>query len=160
MDELRIGDAEREDALRKLGDHLAAGRLDIDEHSERSSRILAARTRGDVRTVFADLPAPHPDLGYPVPASAGDAPPERARRRHRPSRRRSRGSAVRTFAGELTAVIWIVSIVFLVATRVGWWVILVPIAYSALLSAWGKAAGDHRRRPPPPEPEKLPNPDS
>jgi Domain of unknown function (DUF1707) len=125
MDELRIGDAEREDALRKLGDHLAAGRLDIDEHSERSSRILAARTRGDVRTVFADLPAPHPDLGYPVPASAGDAPPERARRRHRPSRRRSRGSAVRTFAGELTAVIWIVSIVFLVATRVGWWVILV-----------------------------------
>jgi Domain of unknown function (DUF1707) len=159
MDDVRIGDSEREDGLHKLGEHLAHGRLDIDEHSERSSRILAARTRGDLRAVFADLPPPHPDLEHSLPATTADTTPSRtgAADRH-PSTRRGRGAAVRAFAGELTAVVWVVSIVFLLA-RVGWWVILVPIAYSALLSAWSKAAGDHRAEPPP-EPEQHPKPNS
>jgi Domain of unknown function (DUF1707) len=146
MDELRVGDAEREDALRQLGEHLAAGRLDIDEHSERSSRILASRTRGEIRAVFADLPPPHPELDK-LPATRQTGAPQRGQRgRRRPSTTRSRGTAVRAFFGELTGVVWIVSIIAMITTGVGWWVLLVPVAYSTLLSAWGRAAGDQQSK--------------
>jgi Flp pilus assembly protein TadB len=60
---LRIGDAEREDAARELGEHYAQGRLTTEEHAERFERIWAARTRGELGPVFADLPGrygPHP----------------------------------------------------------------------------------------------------
>lgn len=63
---LRIGDAEREQAAAELGEHFVQGRLSVDEHGERLDSIWAARTRGDLRPVFADLP----DLpGSPAPAS-------------------------------------------------------------------------------------------
>ena len=145
MDELRIGDADREDALRKLGEHLGAGRLDIDEHSERSTRIFAARTLADIRKEFVDLPAPHPDLEHMRPATTGDSSAiEHVRPgAGRPSVPQRRGAAIRNFAGDLTAVVWIVSIILMMATQVGWWVILIPVAYSALLSAWSRASGDH-----------------
>lgn len=55
-DQLRIGDAERERATAELGDHYAEGRLSTEEHAERLDRIWAARTRGELGTVFADLP--------------------------------------------------------------------------------------------------------
>ena len=46
--EIRISDAEREDALGKLGEHMSAGRLDIDEYGERSARVATAKTRGEL----------------------------------------------------------------------------------------------------------------
>lgn len=55
-DQLRIGDAEREQAAAELGEHYAQGRLTTDEHAERLDRIWAARTRGDLAPVFRDLP--------------------------------------------------------------------------------------------------------
>lgn len=54
--QLRIGDAEREQAQAALGEHYAAGRLDHDEYSERLDRIWAARTRAELDPLFADLP--------------------------------------------------------------------------------------------------------
>ncbi len=44
--DLRIGDAEREHALRALGEHMGLGRLDVEEYGERSARITTAKTRG------------------------------------------------------------------------------------------------------------------
>lgn len=55
--EPRIGDAEREAANARLGDHFAAGRLDHEEYDERLDAIWSARTRADLDQVFWDLPA-------------------------------------------------------------------------------------------------------
>lgn len=60
MDSLRISDAERDEAVRSLGDHYVAGRLDKVEYDERCDAVWSARTRGDLRPVFADLEAPQP----------------------------------------------------------------------------------------------------
>ncbi len=58
-DQLRIGDAEREQAAAELGEHYAQGRLAAEEHTERLDQIWAARTRSDLLPVFRDLPGPH-----------------------------------------------------------------------------------------------------
>lgn len=65
---IRIGTAEREAATEALGEHLAAGRLDIDEYGDRSARASLARTRGELVQLFADLPRPHPAFMTPEPA--------------------------------------------------------------------------------------------
>jgi hypothetical protein len=63
-DELRIGRREREAAVRLLGAHLAEGRLAPAEYEQRAGAALDARTRGDLRAMFVDLPPPAP----PTPA--------------------------------------------------------------------------------------------
>lgn len=55
-DQLRIGDAEREQAAADLGEHFAQGRLTGDEHTERLDRVWAARTRAELAPLFRDLP--------------------------------------------------------------------------------------------------------
>ena len=55
----RIGDAERERAVARLGQHVGAGRLDLAEFESRSASVYAARTAADLDAVFADLPAGH-----------------------------------------------------------------------------------------------------
>ncbi|MBB5955100.1 hypothetical protein FHS29_001670 [Saccharothrix tamanrassetensis] len=65
--DIRIGDAEREQALRLLGEHLGEGRLDVDEYGDRSARVTAAKTRGELLALFGDLPAPHPRFAQAVP---------------------------------------------------------------------------------------------
>ena len=54
--DLRIGDAEREQAAAELGEHYAQGRITTDEHRERLDQIWAARTRRELGPVFVDLP--------------------------------------------------------------------------------------------------------
>ena len=70
---IRIGTAEREAANAALGDHLAAGRLDIDEYGDRSARAALARTRSELVELFADLPQPHPAFLTREPALSGIA---------------------------------------------------------------------------------------
>jgi hypothetical protein len=59
MDEsrLRVSDAEREAVVTRLQDALAEGRLTPEEFSERLDRVYAARTRGELERLAADLPA-------------------------------------------------------------------------------------------------------
>lgn len=57
---LRIGDAERDEAVRLLQGHLAAGRVDADEFAERMSAALSARTQTDLDRLFVDLPGDKP----------------------------------------------------------------------------------------------------
>jgi hypothetical protein len=54
--ELRIGDAERERAGVLLREHVGAGRLDLAEFETRIGQVYAARTRGELDAVLADLP--------------------------------------------------------------------------------------------------------
>ncbi len=77
--DVRVGDAERDEAAHRLSQHLAAGRLTIEEFQERSSRALEARTRGDLLALFADLPgepyptaAPRPVVARPPAPDAKD----------------------------------------------------------------------------------------
>jgi hypothetical protein len=63
---LRASDAERDTALHLLAAHYADGRLERAEFDERADAALAARTRDQLRVLFADLPGPRP---VPVPAS-------------------------------------------------------------------------------------------
>ncbi|MGA2826881.1 MAG: DUF1707 domain-containing protein [Streptosporangiaceae bacterium] len=77
--ELRVSDQDRDATLELLGQHAAAGRLTLDEHEERASLVLAAKTRGDLAVVTRDLPAVDeaaPVVRAPVaqPAVAGAAP--------------------------------------------------------------------------------------
>lgn len=53
---IRIGDQEREDAVKRLGAHYEAGRLSADEHQERVGEALQAKTEADLKALFADLP--------------------------------------------------------------------------------------------------------
>ena len=72
--DIRVSDSEREDALGKLGEHMSAGRLDIDEYGERSAKVTTAKTRGELLDLFGDLPEPKPAFGRPAPPPAPAAP--------------------------------------------------------------------------------------
>ena len=56
----RASDAERERVATLLRDHAAEGRLDAGELDDRLGRAYAARTRGELDTLTADLPAVPP----------------------------------------------------------------------------------------------------
>ncbi len=82
---IRIGDKEREDAVKRLGEHYEAGRLTAEEHTERIGRALEAKTEADLAALFSDLPgtsgqekahADRPDaaFGFDRPAWAARGP--------------------------------------------------------------------------------------
>ena len=59
-DQVRVSDAEREEAVISLRDHFAEGRLTRAELDERLTTALSARTAGDLRCLQADLPPGQP----------------------------------------------------------------------------------------------------
>ena len=64
---LRAADADRAAVATVLGEHMAAGRLTVDEYDERLSRAYAARTYGDLDQLTADLPSTRrPQAAQPV----------------------------------------------------------------------------------------------
>ena len=56
--DLRIGDAERDATMAQLREHFVAGRLTLDELTERLDLALAAKTQGHIEGLMADLPRP------------------------------------------------------------------------------------------------------
>ena len=64
---MRVGDAERDNAVTALGVHLAQGRLRPAEHKKRCVLADIALTRAELEALFTDLPAPHPDLSSTAP---------------------------------------------------------------------------------------------
>jgi hypothetical protein len=74
---LRIGNAEREQAVQALGEHFAQGRLSPEEFDERMTAAYAARTAHDLDRLFTDLPRlgpPEPTRLYPVQPVAAPGP--------------------------------------------------------------------------------------
>jgi hypothetical protein len=65
---LRASDEERESTVTELREHVAAGRLDVEELEQRVGAAYAARTHGELAELLGDLPArprarpvaPHP----------------------------------------------------------------------------------------------------
>lgn len=74
-DNLRIGTAERESAVKHLGEHLSEGRLSLEEYEERVSAALEARTQADLKVLFKDLPGPYPWFMQPPSAPVPVLPP-------------------------------------------------------------------------------------
>jgi hypothetical protein len=60
---LRVSDADREQAIAALREHLLAGRLTLAEFSERVEAALTARVGGELARVQEDLPAVVPAAG-------------------------------------------------------------------------------------------------
>jgi len=81
---LPMSDAERDRAAAELGEHYAQGRLTVEEHAERLDRILAARTRGELGPIFADLPGSAAPMSWPRAATSPAAPQGPRRRRGLP----------------------------------------------------------------------------
>jgi hypothetical protein len=77
----RIGDAERDAAEASLRVHHLAGRLDDDEFEERLGWVQAARTRAELETISADLPA----LEDPNQSGSGSRKRDRRTGPRRPS---------------------------------------------------------------------------
>jgi class 3 adenylate cyclase len=83
----RVGDDDRQRVIDLLRIHTGAGRLTLDEFSDRAGEVFAAKTRRDLDAVLADLPpgVSPPPAGFPGPvpgAAPGPAggPRPRARR--------------------------------------------------------------------------------
>lgn len=68
--QVRVVDAERRAAVDLLRQHTAAGRIDLDEFSERAYAVFAATTAGEIDRVFSDLPV----VLVPVVATRGSTP--------------------------------------------------------------------------------------
>lgn len=56
-DLIRASDVERDQAARRLREHAAAGRLSIEELTNRLDAAFTARNRHELDQLFADLPA-------------------------------------------------------------------------------------------------------
>ncbi|WP_200216778.1 DUF1707 SHOCT-like domain-containing protein [Micromonospora coerulea] len=71
--DLRVGIPEREAARKALKAHLAAERLHSTEYDQRWADCREARTQAELLRIFADPPAPHPDLpNLPGPSADTD----------------------------------------------------------------------------------------
>ena len=74
---LRVSDAERDQALSGLSEHFQAGRLTMEEFQERSDKALRAKTRSDLAELFTDLPGSKgpADSGNPSGSTGRPLPP-------------------------------------------------------------------------------------
>ncbi|MEV6912340.1 DUF1707 domain-containing protein [Amycolatopsis sp. NPDC051071] len=145
---LRISDQDRESALTALGEHMSVGRIDIDEFGERSAKVTAAKTRGELSDVFVDLPEPHPVFDVPKAAVATSEP-------ERPAPPPWAGlSPVQRVMGALLPLLFIGTLAFIIGTGATWWLLAIPVGVSVLGEGiWGKGwdkthkklQRDHRR---------------
>jgi hypothetical protein len=110
LPDLRVSDAEREEALSALGEHLSAGRLDINEFDDRSAKVTTARTRNELSALFADLPAPKPAFGAPA---LQPVPPV-------PAQRSSWQAIPGEFAGPIIGVAWVIALFIGPAIGANW----------------------------------------
>ncbi|MGW0044482.1 DUF1707 SHOCT-like domain-containing protein [Rhodococcus sp. NPDC003348] len=130
--EIRIGTAEREQALEQLSRHFSDGRLSVTEFDERSGLITAATTRGQLEQVFADLPTPTAATAAPADASTPD-------RRFSPD-----------WQGRIMALIPLVALLLFFVTGSWLWFLAIPAAGILLFGTdrerKQRRHRDHRRR--------------
>ena len=69
--QIRVSDAEREDAATELREHYAAGRLTLEELNERLDKAFAAKTRADLNGLMTDLPSGRSSAGSGASGASG-----------------------------------------------------------------------------------------
>ena len=148
--EPRIGDADRDQAVGFLQEHMAQGRIDASEFDDRMSRALKARTASELATLFDDLPEPRPPgvqnapryqpprwqqaaqqtVEIPPWQRTPAASPEIAHRAPPAIPERSRADTV---LAVVAAASWPAVILFCFATSWSyWWLIFIPIFISTI----------------------------
>jgi hypothetical protein len=155
---LRIGDTERNAAVSALGEHMSTGRLDLDEFGTRSAKASSARTVGELRQLFADLPAPHPPLPGVGPSQPGPGPQAPSTGMVRPAAGliqpvvgatpalpddRSKAQKIVAAAAGSAGII---AVVLFFTTGAWWWFLLIPLISSVAGGIWGDSwkRPDHR----------------
>jgi hypothetical protein len=136
-EQLRVSDTDRESALQALGEHMSVGRLTLDEYGDRSAKVTASKTRGDLGEVFADLPAPHPVFdgkAAPPPQAAAEPVPAKP---SGPVEWSDRPLAQR---GTAAAVPIAVLVAIVVGITTGfWWLFAIPIVLTMVGGGlWGQ----------------------
>jgi Domain of unknown function (DUF1707) len=118
---LRIGNDERDAAIKALDEHLTAGRLDAEEYGERVAQASVARTREGLDGLFVDLPEPHPFPAKEV-AWRGPTRPKLADRAYNRFARES--ALVRIAVLVLAAMVIIAALPFVVVAAILFFVVL------------------------------------
>jgi Domain of unknown function (DUF1707) len=137
---LRIGNVERNAAMKALDAHLEAGRLDVEEYGERSAAAAGATKAGELEALFTDLPAPHPALPGSAPVAATPAV-----RNENAVAQRPRGF-LDTAAPRIMAVMPFVALALFFTVGGWWWFLLIPAA-GALLYGGKHSREGHGDRP-------------
>jgi hypothetical protein len=116
---MRISDAEREDAMEVLGEHLQTGRLDIEEFGTRSAKVNAAKTVSELAPLFADLPSPRPRalVARPAAEPQGSTAPQ---------------APGRWLNASVLPVVAVVAISLFLLTRSPFALLLIPIVFMLL----------------------------
>ncbi|MGI9000404.1 MAG: DUF1707 SHOCT-like domain-containing protein [Pseudonocardia sp.] len=138
---LRIGTAERTAALAALDEHLAAGRLGVEEYAERSATAANATIAPELAALFTDLPPPHPELPGTVAPGSTTAPLPAV-----PSSGAVAGHAggfLDDWGPRLVAVMPFVAVALFLLTRQWMFFLLIPAA--AALVYGGGIGRDERR---------------
>ncbi|MFD4292971.1 DUF1707 domain-containing protein [Rhodococcus sp. NPDC058532] len=115
--DIRIGTAEREQALDQLSQHFSAGRLTVTEFDERSGLIAVSSTRGELDRLLADLPALSPQTSVPAAAESGPVA----------------ASPRPDWAGRIVALVPLIALVLFFVTGTWVWFLAVPAAGILLL---------------------------
>jgi hypothetical protein len=147
--EPRIGDADRDQALAFLQEHMAQGRIDAAEFDDRMSRALKAKTGSELAVLFEDLPEPRPPSANIRPTfqqppwqqqqHSFEIPPWQRTPATSPEIAHRAVPAVpeRSTADTVLAVVaglsWPAVILFCFATSWSyWWLIFIPIFISSI----------------------------
>jgi hypothetical protein len=127
---LRIGNVERNAAMKALDAHLEAGRLGVEEYGDRSAKAAGATTADELEELFDDLPEPHPvlpgDDGAPAPVAAAPAVRDEGTVAQRPS------GFLDTAAPRIMAMMPFVALALFFTVGGWWWFLLIPAAGAVL----------------------------
>lgn len=145
---LRVGTAERTAAMAALDEHLAAGRLGVEEYADRSAIAANAAVTSEIAALFTDLPAPHPDLpGVPLlpPTTATPVVPTPTQqlpvvRAAEPAAR----SVLAVWGPRALALTPLVAVALFFLTGTWLWFLIIPVA--GVLYGTGTGRGRDRRR--------------
>ena len=146
--EPRIGDADRDQAVAFLQEHMAQGRIDASEFDDRTSQALQAKTASELAVLFEDLPDPRPpsnnrptyqsppwqnaQRSFEIPPwqRTPATSPEIA---HHAQPAIPESSKTDTVLAVLAAASWPAVILFCFATSWSyWWLIFIPIFISSI----------------------------
>ncbi len=142
---VRIGDAERNAASDALHQHLAAGRLTLDEFADRSTQVLDARTQDELDRVFHDLP-----LIAGPPGRSGSGALHRAAGALAGVPPKGRSAMTRPLVAGLMAGIPMIALLLFFITGLWYFFLLIPLAYTVLgpmVNAAKREAIESRREP-------------
>ncbi|WP_051898947.1 DUF1707 SHOCT-like domain-containing protein [Sciscionella sediminilitoris] len=147
-DKLRVSDTERESAVSALGEHMTAGRIDVEEYGQRSARVTTARTRGDVLREFADLPDPKPAfLTDPLGAGGFEAgrygTPAAGQQPKPPARQ---GMGIPAIVGVAAVAVIALTVLSVVLHHAGFLFILIPVLLIVSRARQGSNRPDQHRR--------------